>query len=295
MRMALMGMVIAACVTSAAGIAQAQHLWWDTDGLKDATCLYGEITVLATHPEIYYCGANWHPGEPAGGYCGIQHNGPEERRTIFSIWDTSPELHPRVTEADTETVHDRFGGEGEGSHTHMLWDWRAGETFRFFLRKQPGAAPGTTDARYYIYDRRANRWRHSATISAPNGDPKSRASVATVGGGKIASFLENFGGKDQNVPKLALYRLWLGNSVDSLRCLTRARGDGSWGQLHDAYFLAEGDSGRLEALFGELRKQYGEAVFGEKGKILEPITDRHLSAEIISELRALPPKGRPVQ
>ena len=51
--------------------AQAQHLWWNLEGQKEATCLYGEITVLATHHGIYYCGANWHPGEPAGGYCGI--------------------------------------------------------------------------------------------------------------------------------------------------------------------------------------------------------------------------------
>jgi hypothetical protein len=46
---------------------RAQHLWWDLEGLHDATCLFGEITVLATHPHIYYRGANWHPGEPAGG------------------------------------------------------------------------------------------------------------------------------------------------------------------------------------------------------------------------------------
>ena len=115
--------------------AQAQHLWWDLQGQKDATCLYGEITVLATHPAIYYCGANWHPGEPAGGYCGIQHNGEKERRTIFSIWDTSPELHPKVTAADPETIFNRFGGEGEGAHTHMLWDWKVGDTFQFFVQK----------------------------------------------------------------------------------------------------------------------------------------------------------------
>jgi hypothetical protein len=29
--------------------AQAQHLWWDLEGQKDATCLYGQITILATH------------------------------------------------------------------------------------------------------------------------------------------------------------------------------------------------------------------------------------------------------
>ena len=89
----------------------AQHLWWNLEGQRDATCLYGEITVLATAPGIYYCGANWHPGEPAGGYCGIQHNGIRERRTIFSIWDTSPQLHPTTTEADPRTIFNRFGGE----------------------------------------------------------------------------------------------------------------------------------------------------------------------------------------
>jgi hypothetical protein len=82
------------CLTAAMALTfsanvQAQQLWWDLQGQNDATCLYGEITVLATHPGIYYCGANWHPGEPAGGYCGIQHIGPQERQTIFSIWDTS--------------------------------------------------------------------------------------------------------------------------------------------------------------------------------------------------------------
>jgi hypothetical protein len=128
----------------------AQHLWWNLEGQRDATCLYGEITVLATAPGIYYCGANWHPGELAGGYCGIQHNGIRERRTIFSIWDTSPQLHPTTTEADRRTIFNRFGGEGEGSHTHMLWPWKTNETFQFFVQKQPGSQADTTDTRYYV-------------------------------------------------------------------------------------------------------------------------------------------------
>ena len=60
-----------------------------------------------------------------------------------------------VTYADPKTIFNRFGGEGEGAHTHMLWDWKVGDTFQFFVRKPPGAAPGTTDAGYYIYDRQA--------------------------------------------------------------------------------------------------------------------------------------------
>lgn len=270
-----------------AGPAEAQHLWWNTDRIDDATCLYGEITVLATHPGIYYCGANWHPGEPAGGYCGIQHNASQERRTIFSIWDTSPKLLPKVTEADAETIFNRFGGEGEGAHTHMLWKWRAGEPFQFFVEKQRGETPNTTATRYYFYDDGTKKWRHSATILSPNGDDKSAQSVATIAGGGLASFLENFTGKDRDVPKLALYRLWLGTRADNLKCLTQAKGDGKWGQLHDAYFLAEGDDQKLARLFDKLRTRYGAPTFGIQAK-LGPISDRSVPMHTVEALGKLP-------
>ena len=264
--------------------ALAQHLWWDLAGQGDGTCLYGEITVLATHVTTYYCGANWHPGEPAGGYCGIQHNGPQERRTIFSIWDTSTALHPAVSEAGPQTVFGRFGGEGEGGHTHMLWDWKTNETFQFFVRKQPGTQSDTTDARYYIHDPAGKKWLHLATIASPNG---GQHSVATLGGG-VNSFLENFSGQDPSAPRLALYRLWLGPNVENLKCLTQAVGDGSWGELHDAYFLASGATNALGAVFARLEPQYGKPVFAEKGTRLNPIMDRALPAGLIEELKHLP-------
>jgi hypothetical protein len=264
--------------------ARAQHLWWNLEGQKDATCLYGEITVLATAPHIYYCGADWHPGEPAGGYCGIQHNSPTERRTIFSIWDTSPTLHPTVTAADPRTLHNRFGGEGEGGHTHMVWPWNVGETFPFFVRKQPGKND-STDTRYYVFDRVQKKWLHSATISNPNG---GKPSVATIGGG-MNSFLENFVGKDRATAKLALYRLWLGPNVDAMKCLTKAGGDGTWGQLHDAYFLAEGDPAALNAVFAAWKKRkYGAPIMGQKGVSLSPISDIPLSKKLIAALKKLP-------
>jgi len=268
--------------------AGAQHLWWNTRKLDRATCLYGEITVLATGEGIYFCGANWHPGEPAGGYCGIQHNSPTERRTIFSIWDTAPKLNPHVTHADAATLFNRFGGEFEGGHTHMLWNWKLGDTFRFFLRKQPGSTPDTTDALYYVFDRSTKKWRHSATIASPNGDAKSAPSVMYVGGGGLASFLENFLGKDRAAPKLALYRLWLGSDAGHLQCLTHADGDGTWGQLDKAYFLAEGARKQLDALFVSLENQHGKPVLGPKGKQLEPIPNQPVPAVVVNELNSLP-------
>jgi hypothetical protein len=276
------------CIFSAAN-ARAQHLWWNAGGQRDATCVYGEITVLATHPGIYYCGVDWHPGEPAGGYCGIQHNGPKEKRTIFSIWDTTPELHPSVTAADANTIFNRFGGEGTGAHTHMLWPWKLDETFQFFVRKSPGAKPDTTDARYYVYDPAHKQWLHSATITCPNGGKKS---VASIGGG-MNSFLENFTGQDRDAPKVALYRLWLGSSATDLKCLCRATGDGTWGQLHDAYFLAAGSEAELNATFVRLEKQYGKPIYGDKQKNLDPVSDRPIPANVIEALKDLP-KAAPV-
>jgi Domain of unknown function (DUF3472) len=273
-----------ASVLLSASNAPAQHLWWDLAGQRHGTCLYGEITVLATQPTTYYCGANWHPGEPAGGYCGIQHNSQHERRTIFSIWDTSPILHPQTTEAAPQTVFGRFGGEGEGGHTHMLWDWKTNETFQFFVHKQPGAHPDTTDARYYIYDRAGKKWLTIATINSPNG---GHSSVTTLGGG-MNSFLENFSGQNTSAPRLSLYRLWLGPDVDHLTCLTKAVGDGRWGELHDAYFLASGATNQLDAIFDSLQSQYGKPIFAEKGMPLDPISDRPLPAALLEELKSLP-------
>lgn len=265
--------------------AAAQHLWWDLEGLRDATGLYGEITVLATHPHIYYCGANWHPGEPAGGYCGIQHHGPTERRTIFSIWDTDSKLHPSVIAADPKTIFNRFGGEGEGAHTHMLWDWKEREPFRFFVRKVPGRKSATIDCQYFVLDAKANRWIHVATITSPDGGHRS---VATFGGG-MNSFLENFAGTDKDVPKLALYRLWLGTSPETLRCLTRAGGDGTWGILNGAYFLAEGEPDRLADLYRRLEPRYGHAKAAAPGHKLAPIPERPLTPKLVETLKSLKP------
>jgi hypothetical protein len=73
-----------------------------------------------------------------------------------------------------------------------------------------------------------------------------------------------------------------------MKCLTRAQGDGIWGQLHDAYFLAEGDGQRLTALYDKLQKRYGKPVFAAQGKELRPISDKPIRAEVVRALRALP-------
>ena len=166
----------------------------------------------------------------------------------------------------------------------MPWPWHLGSPFQFFVHKSPGKMPDTTDTSYYFYDRIQKSWLHSATIANPSGGEKS---VATIGGG-LNSFLENFVGEDRAVPKLALYRLWLGPSIEKMKCLRRASGDGTWGQLHDAYFLAEGDPAALNDVFVRWKQKYGQPVMGDVGKKLGPISDVRLASKLIVSLKKLP-------
>lgn len=264
-------------------MAATEALDWNMENQANVTCIYGEITVLVTIPHLYYCGAQW---GGVGGYCGIQHLSPTDRRTIFSIWDTSPTLHPRVTEADPQTKYSRFGGEGEGAHTHFPWDWKIGETFRFFLQKQPEVPRNATETRFYIRNRE-EKWRHVSTISSPNGKHNRATTFRDV-----CSWIENIGGQANAVkPKVALYGLWIGSDPDHLVHLTRSGGEsgsGRWGQLHGVYFLAEGSAPELTTAFAALEAKYGKPVFGVDGKELPAIPRKPLTASLIKELKTLP-------
>lgn len=172
----------------------------------------------------------------------------------------------------------------------MPWPWQTSEVFRFYVRKSPGATRGMIDASYFVYDNKRKTWLAVATIACPSGDKKS---VSTIGGG-LNSFLENFAGKDRAVPKLALYRLWIGASADKLNCLTRAKGDGKWGSLDDAYFLAEGSEQSLTASFAKLEPKYGKPNFGGGKNNLPPISKRAVPTEMIKGLEN-PPHAAKVQ
>lgn len=261
----------------------AQHLWWQAGPKgKDATCLYGRITVLSTSKTIYYCGANWWPGNPAGGYTGIQDEGGGKHRVIFSIWDTSPTLHPKVTYTADGGVGSRFGGEGTGAHSHIEYDWKVGQTYQFFAVKVQDPAEASTVTTVFFFDEGAKKWVKEATISSPNGGFKS---VQTFGGGG-AAFLENWSGQDRALPKLAEYQLWLGTDVSGLEAVTKAGGDGKWGVLNNRFFLAEGDDAALAPLFDKYK---GTDPFVERNGSGTPFEVKpiKLSKKLVSELQKL--------
>ncbi len=278
----LLGMVLAWCT---GGLACGQHLWWHAQAAK-ATLLYGEMEVLASGPHIYFCGANWNPGNPAGGYCGIQDQPKGRRNTIFSIWDTSPALHPRVTEAESRAVSSHFGGEGEGSHTHLDYRWENKRVFRFCVSKQTAADGNSVSCRYSFFDDGLKKWVHQATIETPVGGYDS---VKYFDNG-LCAFLEDFWhGADSKSPKVCLYRLWRGTNPENLQYLRKAGGDGHWGVLSGSFYLAGGDdAGAVAAELEKAPHQAGDKLKQKAGDPLIELPDRKLPDGVAKELATLP-------
>ncbi len=247
-----------------AGIAPAQHLYWHAPHATAYTALYGEIEVLASGPTIYFCGCNWWPGSPAGGYTGIQEKDDAKRNMIFSIWDTSDVLHPAVVEAHPQAKFSRFGGEGTGAHTDMPLGWQLHKTYRYYVTKEQDRTKTRTLTRLYFENVEQHRWVHQATISNPNDGHES----VTTFGGMLNSFLENWSGKGKNIPKIALYRLWVGRSPMDLESVTQASGDGIWGTMNGSFYLAEGDSALLATIFAANLGAGQERVPGKTGQPL---------------------------
>ena len=268
----------------------AGHLLWSAEAngqpIQKMTFLYGELEVLASGPDIYFCGINWRPGEPAGGYCGIQEPKNLPRLTIFSVWDTSPKLHPSIVQTDERSVSVRFTHEGAGAHTHLNYPWENGKVFKFAVTKQPDKSGLNTLVTYCFFDDELRKWVLEATISCPT---DNRDAVRYFGGG-MNSFLEDWMGSSKEIPKLCLYRLWAGGAPDKLIFLRKATGDGPWGILNDSFYLAQGsNAGAVNALIAEQPKSKDSLIGLIRGaKTPLVIRDRPLPAETVAALRALP-------
>jgi hypothetical protein len=162
--------------------ARSVHLSYVT---KPAVAFYAEVTVEKTVPGSYFqvCGFN-------GGYFGIQDHGNGKKVGIFSVWDTATGNDPKaVAEKDrVETVFkgegvraSRFGGEGTGGHSDFDFDWKVGETYRFFLSSK--ISDKKTEYSAFIYEPDKKAWMHVATFAAPDGGKKLTG---------LYSFIEDF-------------------------------------------------------------------------------------------------------
>lgn len=199
--------------------AASVHLGYPLPPQSRVTAFYNEMTVETEPLWSYYMACGFHRG-----YFGIQVNSPTERRIIFSVWDSGDEAIDRDKVAAEDRVHllakgegvvaDSFGNEGTGGHSHLVYPWKKGQTYRFLVTAQPGGTFTTYSGYFYFPEKQA--WGLIARFRAPKDGEHLRG---------LYSFNENFwGANGQRERRAEFGPAWV-----------RAA-DGEWKELRTARF-----------------------------------------------------------
>jgi hypothetical protein len=168
------------------------HLNYELPEGSQVEYFYNEVTVPVGMDPIgsYFMADGF--GE---GYFGMQVNGPEERRVLFSVWSPYHTDHPGdipdseriVLLAKGDGVHTgEFGNEGSGGQSYFRTNWVAGTTYGFLLKGTPDGK-GNTVYTAWFHDPKKENWQLVASFRRPKTDRYLT---------HLHSFVENF--EDQN-------------------------------------------------------------------------------------------------
>jgi hypothetical protein len=147
------------------------HLGYPVPAGTKVAMAYNEVTAREDPIHTYYCAIGF-----GRGYFGMQVNGPHERRIIFSIWDAGKEPTDPKKVSDEDRVvllakgdgvfTDRFGNEGTGGHSHLVYNWKTGQPQRFLVTAKPDGT-GTIYTGYFYFSIR-KKWDLIASFRAPH-------------------------------------------------------------------------------------------------------------------------------
>ena len=181
--------------------AASVHLLYPLPDTTKAIAFYNEVTVPknADHLYTYFMACGF-----ARGYFGMQVNSAVERRVIFSVWDAGSQVIDRNKVNDENKVQlngkgenviaEGFGNEGTGGHSHFVYNWKPGETYKFYVTALPDSASGTTIYTGYFFIPETQRWKLIASFKAPKDGKYLHG---------LYSFVENFWGVNGNLYRKA--------------------------------------------------------------------------------------------
>ncbi|MHC5111403.1 MAG: DUF3472 domain-containing protein [Planctomycetota bacterium] len=216
------------------------HLRYEVPKDRPVQYAYSEINVPVGDDPI---GSFYMANGFGEGYLGIQVNGPDERRVLFSVWSPFKTNKPSDIPQDQRVevlgrgrdVHiGRFGGEGSGGQSFLVYPWKAGKTYRFLTEVKPDGEGNTIYASWFG-DKSANEWRFIARFRRPKTDTHLHG---------FHSFLESFSPNHGHIGRQARYgNVWVCDVTGEWHECTRARfsvdatGDGR----HRLDFMGGGD------------------------------------------------------
>ncbi|MCC6508035.1 MAG: DUF3472 domain-containing protein [Pirellulaceae bacterium] len=216
--------------------AASVHLMYPVPKNLSVEAFACDVTAVEDPTATFYMACGWHRG-----YFGMQVNSLQERRIIFSVWDSGNEGISRDKVADENRVQlvrkgegvftGDFGNEGTGGHSHLKTMWKTNEKQRFIVTAQPVDKTFTIYSGYW-YRNADQRWMLISSWKAPKEGGWLRG---------LHSFSENFGGDTGHLQRKALYaNQWIRLS------------DGKWLELTDAKFShdATGRTDRFDRTMG---------------------------------------------
>lgn len=209
--------------------APSVHLSYPLPKGVQAAWFYNEVTATADPVASYYMTCGWHRG-----YFGIQVNSPTERRVIFSVWDSGSEAVDRSKVSAEDRVQllakgdgvyaDSFGNEGTGGHSHLVYPWKTGKTYRFLVAATPDGSHTVYSGYFYFPEKR--QWGLIARFRAPKDGGYMHG---------LYSFNEDFWGANGYVRRRAEFsNQWIKTP------------EGTWSELTSAFFTHTGKEWRTD-------------------------------------------------
>ncbi|MEM6689008.1 MAG: DUF3472 domain-containing protein [Planctomycetota bacterium] len=196
------------------------HLRYQLPRSLKLTHAYTEITVPKGQDPI---GTFYMANGFAHGYFGFQVNSPSERRILFSVWSPFKTDDPREIPKDQritalakgEGVHvGKFGNEGSGGQSYLIYPWKAGTTYRFLTEIKPDG-DGRTIYTSWFGDKSTDEWRLIASFRRPKTNTHLRG---------FHSFLESFSPVYGHIGRRAWYgNVWVRDTNEQWHECTQAR------------------------------------------------------------------------
>jgi hypothetical protein len=167
------------------------HLSYETPKNVSLRYAHTEITVAKGDDVI---GSYFMANGFAEGYFGMQVNGPEERRVLFSVWSPFSTDNPRDIPEDQrvkclgsgpEVRIGEFGNEGSGGQSFLVYPWKGDVTYGFLTEVRPDGADHTVYTSWFRERAESNNahWRLIASFRRPKTNTHLKG---------YHSFLENF-------------------------------------------------------------------------------------------------------
>ena len=196
------------------------HLSYTTPENTDILWFYNEITVPEKEDVIgsYYMANGF--GE---GYFGMQVNSETERRILFSVWSPFETQDPKSIPEEYRIIllgkgegvtTGEFGNEGSGGQSYKVFNWKAGNTYKFLLKGEP-SVNNSTDYTAYFYDPETAKWNLIASFRRPHTSTYLK---------RPHSFLENFRTEVGHISRMGEYtNQWIMDTKGQWHELTKAK------------------------------------------------------------------------